>query len=75
MKSTSQHLEASVRKTPTLWATAITVALAVPAFAQEPAKDHVKELIAQAMQQSGQTPPVAQPNQAGDLGSRCPALG
>ena len=65
MKSTSQHLEAFVRKTPTFWATALTAALAVPAFAQEPAKDHVKELIAQAMQQSGQTTPVATPNQVG----------
>jgi outer membrane protein TolC len=65
MKSKSYHLEAFVRKTPTFWATAVAVALAVPAFAQEPAKDHVKELIAQAMQQGGQTPPVAQPNQAG----------
>ena len=52
-----------MRKTPTFWATAVAVALAVPAFAQEPAKDHVKELIAQAMQQAGQTTPVAQPNQ------------
>src|SRR5687767_8195902 len=61
MKSTSHHLEAFVRKTLTFWATAVTVALAVPAFAQEPAKDHVKELIAQAMQQSGQTAPAVQP--------------
>jgi outer membrane protein len=63
MKSTSYHLEASVRKTLTFWATAVAVALAVPAFAQEPAKDHVKELVAQALQQAGQTTPVVQPNQ------------
>jgi outer membrane protein TolC len=52
-----------VRKTPTYWATAVAIALAVPATAQEPAKDHVKELIAQALQQAGQTAPVVQPNQ------------
>jgi outer membrane protein len=63
MKSTSHHLEASVRKTPTFWATAVAVALAVPAFAQEPAKDHVKELVAQALQQAGQTAPAVQANQ------------
>jgi outer membrane protein TolC len=61
MKSTSQHLEAFVRKTPTFWATAVAVALAVPTFAQEPAKDHVKELVAQALQQAGQTAPAVQP--------------
>jgi outer membrane protein len=61
MKSTSHHLEAFVSKTHTFWATAVAVALAVPAFAQEPAKDHVKELVAQALQQAGQTAPVAQP--------------
>jgi outer membrane protein len=54
-------LEALVRKTPILSAAALVAALAVPAFGQEPAKDHVKELIAQAMQQAGQTAPVAQP--------------
>ena len=48
-------LEALVRKTPTFWAAAVAVALTVPAAAQEPAKDHVKELIAQAMQQAGQS--------------------
>ena len=47
-------------KTPTFWAAAVAVAITVPAAAQEPAKDHVKELIAQAMQQAGQTAPVAQ---------------
>jgi len=50
-----------VRKTPTFWATAVAVALAVPTFAQEPAKDHVKELVAQALQQAGQTAPAVQP--------------
>jgi outer membrane protein len=62
-------LEAFVRKTPTFWATAVAVALAVPAVAQEPTKDHVKELIAQAMQQGGQTTPVAPPNQVGPTSS------
>ena len=52
-----------MRKTPTFWAAAVAVAITVPASAQEPAKDHVKELIAQALQQAGQTAPVAQPNQ------------
>ena len=52
-----------MRKTPTFWAAAMAVAITVPASAQEPAKDHVKELIAQALQQAGQTAPVAQPNQ------------
>jgi outer membrane protein len=66
-------LEAFVRKTPTFWATAVAVALAVPAFAQEPAKDHVKELIAQAMQQAGQTAPAAQTVQAlPEAGPRTP---
>ena len=73
MKSTSQHLEAFVRKTPTFWATAVAVALALPAFAQEPAKDHVKELIAQAMQQAGQTAPAAPAVQAlPEAGPRTP---
>jgi outer membrane protein len=72
LKSTS-HLEAFVRKTLTFWATAVAVALAVPAFAQEPAKDHVKELIAQALQQAGQTAPAAQTVQAlPDAGPRTP---
>ncbi len=53
-----------MRKTPTFWATAVAVTLAIPASAQEPPKDHVKDLIAQALQQAGQTAPVAQPNQA-----------
>jgi outer membrane protein TolC len=56
-------LEAFVRKTPTLWATAVAVTLAIPAAAQEPANDNVKALIAQALQQAGQTAPGAQPNQ------------
>jgi outer membrane protein TolC len=63
MKSTSQHLEAFVRKTPTFWATTVAVALAVPAFAQEPSKDHVKALVAQALQQA-QTVPTVQAIQA-----------
>jgi len=63
MNRSSLLLEAFVRKTPTFWATAVAIALAIPASAQEPAKDHVKELIAQAMQQAGQTTPVVQPNQ------------
>ena len=53
-----------MRKTPTFWATAVAIALAFPAFAQEAAKDHVKELIAQAMQQAGQTAPAAPAVQA-----------
>jgi outer membrane protein TolC len=61
-----------VRKTPTFWATTVLVALAVPVFAQEPAKDHVKELIAQAMQQAGQTAPVAQSTQVLPEGPRTP---
>src|SRR5688572_33430397 len=36
--------------------------LAIPASAQEPPKDHVQALIAQALQQAGQTAPGAQPN-------------
>ena len=52
-----------MRKTPTFWAVAVGVALSVPAYAQAPAKDHVKELIAQAMQQAGQTSPQIQPGQ------------
>lgn len=48
-----------MRKTPTFWAAAVAVAITVPASAQE--KDHVKELIAQAMQQAGQTAPGTQP--------------
>jgi outer membrane protein TolC len=52
-------LEALVRKTPTFWAAAVAVAITIPASAQE--KDHVKELIAQAMQQAGQTTPAVQP--------------
>jgi outer membrane protein len=66
-------LEAFVRKTPTFWATAVAIALAFPAFAQEAAKDHVKELIAQAMQQAGQTAPAAPAVQAlPDAGPRTP---
>ncbi len=52
-----------MRKTPTFWAAAVAAAIAVPASAQEPSKDHVKELIAQALQQAGQTTPTAQPSQ------------
>jgi outer membrane protein len=52
-----------VRKTPTFWAAAVAVSLTVPAAAQEPAKDHVKNLIAQAMQQAGQTSPTVRPDQ------------
>jgi outer membrane protein len=66
-------LEAFVRKTPTFWATAVAIALAFPAFAQEAAKDHVKELIAQAMQQAGQTAPAAPAVQAlPEAGPRTP---
>jgi outer membrane protein len=62
-----------VRKTPTFWATAVAIALAFPAFAQEAAKDHVKELIAQAMQQAGQTAPAAPAVQAlPEAGPRTP---
>jgi outer membrane protein len=70
--SSSLHLEAFVRKTPTFWATAVAITLAIPAAAQEPAKDHVKELIATAMQQAGQTTPVVQPGQV--LPSAGPAV-
>ena len=58
IRSSSHFLEALVRKTPTFWAAAVAVAITVPASAQEPARDHVKELIAQAMQQAGQTTPT-----------------
>jgi outer membrane protein len=62
-----------VRKTPTFSAAAVAVMLAVPAFAQEPAKDHVKELVAQALQQAGQTAPAAQTVQAlPEAGPRTP---
>ena len=62
-----------MRKTPTFWATAVAIALAFPAFAQEAAKDHVKELIAQAMQQAGQTAPAAPAVQAlPEAGPRTP---
>jgi outer membrane protein TolC len=51
----------------------MAVTLAFPAFAQEPAKDHVKELIAQAMQQAGQTAPAAPAVQAlPEAGPRTP---
>jgi outer membrane protein TolC len=43
-----------------LVATGVAVAMAVPAAAQQPSKEHVQALIAQAMQQTGLTP-VAQP--------------
>jgi outer membrane protein TolC len=56
-------LEALVRKTPTFWAAAVAAAITVPAAAQEPAGDHVKALIAQAMQQAGQAPQGVQPSQ------------
>jgi outer membrane protein len=53
-----------VRKTHTFWAAvAMTGIVSGSAAAQEPAKDHVKELIAQALQQAGQPSPVGQPNQ------------
>ena len=61
-----------MRKTPTFWAAAVAVAIAVPASAQEPAKDHVKELIAQALQQAGQTAPTAQPSQPAPSGPGTP---
>ena len=45
-----------MRKTPTFWAAAaMAVVMTAPAAAQEPSPDHVKALIAQALQQSGQT--------------------
>jgi outer membrane protein TolC len=51
----------------------MAVTLAFPAFAQEPAKDHVKELIAQALQQAGQTAPAAPAVQAlPEAGPRTP---
>jgi outer membrane protein len=49
-------LEAFVSKTRALFAAAALAAMTVPAAAQAPAKDHVKDLIAQALQQAGQTP-------------------
>ena len=52
-----------MRKTPTLWAAAVAVAISVPASAQEPAQDHVRALIAQAMQQAGQAPGTIDPSQ------------
>ena len=45
------------KKTPTFWAAAtIAAVVTVPAAAQEPSNDRVKELIALALQQAGQTP-------------------
>jgi outer membrane protein TolC len=41
----------------------VAVAITVPASAQEAGKDRVKELVAQALQQTGQTVPTVQPNQ------------
>jgi outer membrane protein TolC len=41
----------------------VAVAITVPASAQEAGKDRVKELVAQALQQSGQTTQTVQPNQ------------
>jgi outer membrane protein len=56
-------VEALVSKTRTLWtAAALLAACALPAAAQTPSNDHVKALIAQALQQAGQTP-GAQPTQ------------
>jgi outer membrane protein len=53
-------LEALVRKTHSFWAAAaITAAVTVPAAAQDAGTDRVKDLIAQAMQQAGQTAPGA----------------
>jgi len=53
-----------VRKTHTFWAAVGMIAMVtIPAAAQAPEKDYVKELIAQAMQQAGQTTPVVQPGQ------------
>ena len=50
-----------MRKTPTLWAaTAVALAMTAPAAAQEPSNDHVRALIAQAMQQTGQAPVTPQ---------------
>jgi outer membrane protein TolC len=46
-----------VRKTSIFWAAAaLAVAMTVPAAAQEPSTDHVRSLIAQALQQAGQAP-------------------
>ncbi len=57
-----------MRKTHSFWAAAAITAVAtigtVPVAAQAPANDRVKELIALAMQQSGQTVPASQPGQA-----------
>ena len=61
--SGNRIVEALVSKTPTFWAAAaLMAAWAVPAAAQQPSTDHVKALIAQALQQAGQTP-GAQPTQ------------
>jgi outer membrane protein len=49
-----------VRKTHTFWAAvAITVIVSVPAAAQQPTQDHVKQLIALAMQQAQPQTPTA----------------
>ncbi|MGH9308165.1 MAG: hypothetical protein ACRD1U_02240, partial [Vicinamibacterales bacterium] len=49
-----------MRKTVSFWAAAaITAAVTAPAAAQEAGADRVKDLIAQAMQQAGQTAPGA----------------
>ena len=50
-----------MRKTPTFWAAAVAVAITVPVGAGSRRKDRVKELVAQALQQAGQTGPVASP--------------
>lgn len=51
-----------MRKTATFWtAAALAVMTGVPAAAQEPSKEHVKALIAQAMQQTTQAPTATVP--------------
>jgi outer membrane protein TolC len=62
-----------VSKTQTFWtAAAMTVAMALPAGAQTSEKDHVKELIAQALQQAGQTAPAGVVTQQTPAGPRTP---
>jgi outer membrane protein len=54
--SGNRFVEAIVSKTPKFWtAAALVAACAVPAAAQTPSNDHVKALVAQALQQAGQT--------------------
>jgi outer membrane protein len=53
-----------VRKIAT-FCTAAALLATVPAAAQEPSAEHVKALIAQAMQQAGQTAPVVEPGAPG----------